>query len=88
MAVYAAPATFSKRPSPLEARLPLTPACPRDGYLGVPHRRQFTGGVRAGVSMGVCAVGDDLGIPVGQQLRVRLQGCVHRRRLRRKIRGV
>ena len=35
----------------------------------VTHGRQFTGGVFAGVSMHVRAVGDDLGILVGQQLR-------------------
>jgi hypothetical protein len=34
----------------------------------VAHGRQFTGGVFAGVSMQARAVGDDLGILVGQQL--------------------
>src|SRR5882762_3110981 len=38
-------------------------------YVRVTHGRQFTGGVFAGVSMRVRAVGDDLSIPVGQQLR-------------------
>src|SRR5215472_2027306 len=35
----------------------------------VPHGRQCTGGVFAGVSKRVRAVGDDRGILVGQQLR-------------------
>ena len=34
-------------------------------YVGVTHRRQFTGGVFAGVSMRVRAVGNDLNILVG-----------------------
>jgi len=38
-------------------------------HVRVTHRRQFTGSVFAGVSMIVRAVGDDLGILVGQQLR-------------------
>ena len=38
-------------------------------YVGVTHGRQFTGGVFAGVSMHARAVGDDLSILVGQQLR-------------------
>ena len=38
-------------------------------YVGVAHGRQFTGGVFAGVSMRARAVGDDLSILVGQQLR-------------------
>jgi hypothetical protein len=38
-------------------------------HVGVAHGRQFTGGVFAGVSMQARAVGDDLGILVGQQLR-------------------
>ena len=38
-------------------------------HIGVTHGRQFTGGVFAGVSMGARAVGDDLSILVGQQLR-------------------
>jgi hypothetical protein len=38
-------------------------------YVRVTHRRQFTGGVFAGVSMRVRAVGNDLNILVGQQLR-------------------
>jgi len=38
-------------------------------HVGVTHRRQFTGGVFAGMSMPVCAVGDDLSVLVGQQLR-------------------
>ena len=38
-------------------------------HVGVAHRRQFTGGVLTGVSMSVCAVGDDLDIFIGQQLR-------------------
>jgi PAS domain S-box-containing protein len=37
-------------------------------HVGVSHRRQFTGGVFAGVSMIVRAVGDDLSIFLGQQL--------------------
>jgi len=37
-------------------------------HVGVAHRRQFTGGVCAGVSMRVRTVGDDLSISVGQQL--------------------
>jgi hypothetical protein len=35
----------------------------------VAHRRQFTGGVLAGVSMRVSAVGDDLSALIGQQVR-------------------
>ena len=38
-------------------------------HIRVAHRRQFTGGVFAGVSMRVGAVGDDLSVLVGQQLR-------------------
>ena len=38
-------------------------------YVLVTHRRQFTGGVCAGVSMCVRAVGNDLGVFIGQQLR-------------------
>src|SRR5258708_20547791 len=38
-------------------------------HAGVTHSRQFTGGVFAGVSMRARAVGDDLSILVGQQLR-------------------
>src|SRR5882762_2152933 len=38
-------------------------------YVRVTHGRQFTGGVFAGVSMRARAVGDDLSILVGQQLR-------------------
>src|ERR1035438_6471759 len=38
-------------------------------YVRVTHGRQFTGGVFAGVSMQARAVGDDLSILVGQQLR-------------------
>src|SRR6266853_2469137 len=38
-------------------------------HVGVTHGRQFTGGVFAGVSMRARAVGDDLSILVGQQLR-------------------
>ena len=38
-------------------------------HVGIAHRRQFTGGVFAGVSMIVRAVGDDLGVLVGQNLR-------------------
>jgi len=38
-------------------------------HVGVAHGRQFTGGVFAGVSMRARAVGDDLSILVGQQLR-------------------
>src|SRR5258708_34899694 len=38
-------------------------------YVRVTYGRQFTGGVFAGVSMRARAVGDDLSIPVGQQLR-------------------
>ena len=34
-------------------------------YVRVTHRRQFTGGVFAGVSMGARAVGNDLNILVG-----------------------
>ena len=37
----------------------------------VAHGRQFTGGVFAGVSMRVRALGDDLSILVGQQVRIR-----------------
>jgi hypothetical protein len=37
--------------------------------IRVAHGRQFTGGVFAGVSMIVRAVGDDLNVLVGQQLR-------------------
>ena len=37
-------------------------------YVGVTHRRQFTGGVFTGVSMGVGAVGNDLSVFIGQQL--------------------
>ncbi len=38
-------------------------------HILIAHRRQFTGGVFAGVSMIVRAVGDDLGVLVGQNLR-------------------
>ena len=38
-------------------------------HILVAHRRQFTGSVFAGVSMIVRAVGDDLSVLVGQQLR-------------------
>src|SRR3981189_810853 len=38
-------------------------------HIGVAYGRQFTGGVFAGVSMRARAVGDDLSILVGQQLR-------------------
>jgi hypothetical protein len=38
-------------------------------HVGVTHGRQFTGGVFAGVSMQARAVGHDLSILVGQQLR-------------------
>jgi hypothetical protein len=38
-------------------------------HVFVTHRRQFTGGVFAGMSMRVSTVGDDLGVFVGQQLR-------------------
>jgi hypothetical protein len=37
-------------------------------HVGVAHRRQFTGGVFAGVSIRVSAVSNDLSILVGQQL--------------------
>ena len=38
-------------------------------YFGIAHSRQLTGGVFAGVSMSVRAIGDDLRVLVGQQLR-------------------
>jgi hypothetical protein len=38
-------------------------------HAAITHGRQFTGGVFAGVSMGIRAVGDDLNIFIGQQLR-------------------
>ena len=38
-------------------------------HAGVTHGHQFTGGEFAGVSMQARAVGDDLSILVGQQLR-------------------
>jgi hypothetical protein len=38
-------------------------------HILIAHRRQFTGGIFAGVSMIVRAVGDDLGVLVGQNLR-------------------
>ena len=37
-------------------------------HVRVTHRRQFTDGVFAGVSMSVRAVGDDLGVLVEQNL--------------------
>jgi hypothetical protein len=37
-------------------------------HIRVAQRRQFTGGVFAGVSMRVRTVGDDLDVFVGQQL--------------------
>ena len=39
------------------------------GNVGVTHRRQFTGGVFASVSMSVCAVCDNLNVLVGEQPR-------------------
>jgi hypothetical protein len=42
----------------------------------VAHGRQFTGGVFAGVSMRVRAVGNDLCILVGQQLRCKFLDLV------------
>jgi hypothetical protein len=38
-------------------------------HVRIAQRRQFTGGVFAGVSMRVRTVGNDLGVFVGQQLR-------------------
>ena len=38
-------------------------------YVGVTHRRQFTGGVFTGVSMGVGTIGNDFSVFIGQQLR-------------------
>src|SRR5579872_4357866 len=55
-------------PFPLAVRLPSSPASRRDS---APHSycRQFTGSVFTGVSMIVRALGDDLGVLVGQRLR-------------------
>jgi len=44
-------------PSPLALRI----VC----HVRITHRRQFTGGVRAGMSMRIRAVGDNLGALVG-----------------------
>src|SRR5579862_2847356 len=38
-------------------------------HIGVAHGRQFTGGVFAGVSMRIRAIGDDRGVLIRQQLR-------------------